>query len=351
MVENLNSCNYALHVAKTSEDAQVKEHILFALVKSIQKNDKQKSVEFLKIARDCVNRQKDPRRKISSLIHNLAYFERLFGNSRNASLALSEALHLLKNNSEEGWNYYYDLKLIALGYARNKNYKKIVEFLSKRRFATRSEILTFLKLDSGGTLSDLLFDLEQCGFIERYTPFDKPDSSLLARYCILDAYIQFYIKFIKPIEKNIDAGIYNKTPTGALKIDTYRQWLGYSFERLCRKNHVVIAKILGFQEVSYKVGTYYNRASEKALPGFQIDLIFDRADQVYTVCEIKLSQAKIGMSVVSEFEKKLSLFPNPKSKTIQKVLISAEGAEKPLIHAGYFDNIITINDLFNPRYW
>ena len=129
MVENLNSYNYALHVAKTSEDAQVKEHILFALVKSIQKNDKQKSVEFLKIARDCVNRQKDPRRKISSLIHNLAYFERLFGNSRNASLALSEALHLLKNNSEEGWNYYYDLKLIALGYARNKNYKKTFELL------------------------------------------------------------------------------------------------------------------------------------------------------------------------------------------------------------------------------
>jgi hypothetical protein len=79
---------------------------------------------------------------------------------------------------------------------------------------------------------------------------------------------------------------------------------------------------------------------------YQIDLIFDRADHVLTVCEIKYTQIETGTEVIEEFEKKLRQFPNPKKKTIEKVLISASGATDALHAKAYFDRIITLENIF-----
>ena len=74
-------------------------------------------------------------------------------------------------------------------------------------------------------------------------------------------------------------------------------------------------------------------------------MIFDRADHVITVCEIKYLQQKADKRVIVPFDKSLSLMPNKKGKTMHRVLIGAEGAEESLVHAHYFDNIITLDDL------
>lgn len=232
-----------------------------------------------------------------------------------------------------------------------KNYRGIIEYLSKVHFATRNEILKALKTESGGTLSRLLTDLEICGFINKYVPFFAPETSLLSRYHIQDAYLQFYYKFIKPIQKNINRGDYEKSPQNALKTETYRKWLGFAFERWCRQNHRMFAKMLGFEAVVYRHGAFFNRNNAKEDTGYQIDLVYDRDDRVSTICEIKYLQAPVGREVIRDFERKLSLFPNPKKRTRHKVLISAEGVEKSVIQAGYFDRIITLNDIFDSRYW
>ncbi|MCK4608943.1 MAG: hypothetical protein KAT71_05645, partial [Gammaproteobacteria bacterium] len=65
-----------------------------------------------------------------------------------------------------------------------------------------------------------------------------------------------------------------------------------------------------------------------------------------TICEIKYFQTKVGTNIIAEFEKKLELFPNPKQRTIQKILITTEGAEASLIKRHYFDRIITLADMF-----
>ena len=129
-------------------------------------------------------------------------------------------------------------------------------------------------------------------------------------------------------------------------METYFKWLGFAFERFCRNNSAIIAKILGFQGIQYKAGAFFNRNADEALPGYQIDLAFDRADNVYTICEIKYLQTKVSLKVIEEMEKKLSLFPS-KGKTIQKVLITSEGAQENLINRAYFDKIITLKDLFS----
>ena len=69
---------------------------------------------------------------------------------------------------------------------------------------------------------------------------------------------------------------------------------------------------------------------------------------MFTVCEIKYTGSKVPQKVIQEVEKKLELFPHSSSekKTIQKVLISAFGAEERVVGQGYFDYYLTLKDLF-----
>jgi len=237
-------------------------------------------------------------------------------------------------------------RIFVSSLSENKHYKAIMQFLSGVRFATRDEICKHLKISSSGALSDLLKDIELCGFIEKYTPYNLNEESHLSRYCIADHYLQFYYKFIRPIENEIQKGLYRDNPCSAIKMDTYQKWLGYAFERFCRHHHRLIAKILGFHGIHYLAGAFFNRKTQQSEPGFQFDLVFDRDDRVITLCEMKYVQAKIGVGVIEEFERKLELFPNHKRKSIQKVLVTTEGANDSLRTRHYFDHIITLDDLF-----
>ncbi len=261
-------------------------------------------------------------------------------------------LGLCKNSFTSGSFFSREYnRIFTSSLSKNSHYQKIIEKLSEKKFLSREEIATTLKISSGGTLSSLLTDLENCGFIEKYQSVNTGAKSALTRYAISDNYLYYYFKFIKPIEKNIDQGVYNQNPKSALKTDSYYKWLCFSFERWCRKYHYIIAKILGFSGVNYTSGVFFSRATDQTDKGYQIDLIFERADHVITICEIKYLQGKASKIVIDDFERKLTLFPNKKNKTIHKVLICPEGVENSLLNASYFDNIITFSDLTDPRYW
>jgi len=242
-------------------------------------------------------------------------------------------------------NEFERIFISSLGF--NKGYRKVISFLSKRKFATRKEIALHLKIGSGGTLTEMLKNLEVCGFITKYTPFNLGSDSLLSRYNISDQYLQFYFKFIAPLHARISNGDFEDDSTTPIKSDIYRKWLGFDFERFCRKHHYMIARLLNFGAVRYNAGPFFNRKADSEKEGFQIDLVFDRADRVYTICEIKYLQSKVTSKVISDFDRKLTLFPNDKKHTIHKVLITAQGADDQLIGTGYFDNILTLEDIFN----
>lgn len=268
--------------------------------------------------------------------------------NRDSSLFLG-----LCNNSFTSGSFFSReyTRVFTSSLSKNKHYQEIIEVLSEKRFLSRDDLASHLKISSGGTLSSLLLDLENCGFIEKYHPFNVGTNSTITRYGISDSYLHYYFKFISPIEKNIDQGVYNQNPKGALKTDSYYKWLGFSFEKWCRKYHYIIAKILGFSGVNYRSGVFFSRTTDQKDKGYQIDLVFERADHVLTICEIKYLQSKAPKSVIDDFEKKLSLFPNKKNKTIHKVLICPEGAEDSLLKASYFDDIVTFSELMDQRYW
>lgn len=231
--------------------------------------------------------------------------------------------------------------------ADDKKYQDIIRFLSHRRFATRDDILKHLKVQSGKNITALLDDLLLCGFIEKYRPYHAKANSILIRYRIADAYAHFYFAFIEPKQDQITRGQYDDNPRAALSDHAYRQWLGYAFERFCRQQHHVLAKVLGFSGIDYRAGAYFNRGTIKADPGYQLDLVFDRADHVITVCEIKYSKNPVSSRVIAEFERKLALFDCPKNKSIQKVLIvgGGGGVAGSVVDEGYFDQIVSGDEL------
>jgi len=74
--------------------------------------------------------------------------------------------------------------------------------------------------------------------------------------------------------------------------------------------------------------------------------VFRRNDRVYIVCEIKYLRGPAPRATAEDFERKLMRFPNRERESIHKVLISAHGAEPALRDSGYFDRIVTLDDIF-----
>ncbi|HNA62719.1 MAG TPA: hypothetical protein PKW79_06550 [Rhabdochlamydiaceae bacterium] len=236
-------------------------------------------------------------------------------------------------------------RIFISSFATNVHYEAIIDHLSRVKFASKKDIEKNLKLKGGGTLTAVLKDLEMCGFIKRYLPYQVKGQSHLVRYCIADSYLQFYFKFIAPLSARVARGEYNRAPLHALNKESYQKWLGLAFERFCRNTCHLIASIVGFSAVQYKCGAFFNRTTIRQQAGYQIDLVFDRADHVLTICEIKYTQNKIGTEVIEEFEKKLSRLDS-NNQTIEKVLISAGGVTDALLGRAYFDRIITLEDIF-----
>ena len=231
--------------------------------------------------------------------------------------------------------------------SNNKHYQKVIKFLSQKKYATLNEIKQYLGTSSG-SIADLLDELEQTMFINRYHPVQLIGHQKITRYHIADSYLQFYFKFIDPIKSRIKNGDYKERPLQAIKQNKFSIWLGFTFERWCRKNHTSISKKLGFSAVEYKYGAFFNRSIITKHPGFQIDLMFIRKDKVITICEIKYCQKEVGVKVINEVEDKIELllseYPEAQKYSIERVLISNHGASKSLLSRHYFDFFIKLED-------
>ena len=255
-------------------------------------------------------------------------------------------------------------KVFVSTLSENKYYRKIIDLLANRKFADQKGIYRAVvpgKINSkkghpGGSFTLLLDDLESLGFISKYRPIDtKQNTTGLARYCISDEYLHFYFKFIKPKIQAINSGQYINNPLSAVNTRDFAIVMGFSFERWCRKNERILARILNFGNVEYKAGPFFNRRLTSDIPGFQIDLMFIRKDSKIIVCEMKYFDGKVPLKINKDVEDKIALFinHNPKYKnyTFEKALITTEGTQEFLKDREFFDYIITFDDIFNSAYW
>lgn len=239
----------------------------------------------------------------------------------------------------------YD-RVFTSHFGRNPDFRKIVSALAARPGGLfRKQLVELAGVEAGGGLSEHLADLEAAGFITSVTPFDKGESSRLIRYHLSDPYLRFYFAFIKPNLRKIHTGAPRDIFAGLSQTGRFHAWRGKAFEHLCIAHARRIVEILGFSGIDFSFGPYF-RAPSRDKSGIQIDLLFDRADNVITLCEMKCSVSPIGKSVVEEVERKAELlhreFP---SKTIQRVLVVHGEPSRDLVRAGYFYRIITSAEL------
>lgn len=170
----------------------------------------------------------------------------------------------------------------------------IIEALYDKKLGlTRNEIITKIPGSSGGSLSNVLGELEESGFIEQVAPYGAKLTKTL--YKLVDNFVIFHLKFMRDKVRSGTSNWGKITRSPA-----WSSWSGLAFERLCFAHLPQIKKALKLEAIECSVSPWQQK-NENA--GVQIDLLIDRADRVVNLCEIKFSVA--GFTIDKEYAKKL----------------------------------------------
>ncbi len=233
------------------------------------------------------------------------------------------------------------------GYARHVN---IVKTLASHPYGlTQKQIALETGLTKGGTMTDVLNELEQSGFILSIKDFGKQKKE--RRYRLVDEYSIFYLKWWPRVEESSLNGSDTLFWTNVFNSSLGRSWAGYAFESICLTHIHSIKKSLGISGVLSSCSSWEYRPSEGSERGTQIDLVIDRADNCINLCEIKYCDKEfiITKACDKDLREKRSIFfeQTKTKKSVFITLISPYGVNK---NAGYFgtaDVILTMDALFN----
>lgn len=222
-------------------------------------------------------------------------------------------------------------------------YVRVIELLATRKAGmTRKELLTAGRFEDNGAFSEVLKDLEWCGFIRSYSMLGYSTKSDI--FQLIDHYTLFYYEFING--KRLDTN-YWKSILGTPK---YNTWCGLAFERSCLWHVEQIKAKLGISGILSSEYAWRCQPDESAgIEGTQIDLLIDRSDGIIDLCEMKYS--KESFTITPDYSKEIVRKQrvlqgvSQTKKAIHTVMITTEG----LIHNEQWGDIqaeISLDDLF-----
>lgn len=158
---------------------------------------------------------------------------------------------------------------------------------------------------------------------------------------------RFYFSFIQPNLKKIRSDHSQTLFAAITQTGAWHVWMGRSFEYLCLQHADLISRQLGFSGIDFTVGPYF-APTKRGRVGVQVDLVFDRADGVLSVCEMKYSRRPVGTEVIADMERKVQFLQRAADrKTIQRILIVHKEPSPALLKSGYFYRIIDASRLFS----
>lgn len=170
----------------------------------------------------------------------------------------------------------YDRMFQSLFRHADKHLSVISTLAKKQSGMSRAELIKRGGFNDGESMTKVLNELEQCGFLRKYQSFGNAKNGGI--YQIIDPFTLFSIRFMK--ERRLQSWIsFIGTPG-------YYAWSGLAFEILCLNHVDKIKEKLGISGIETKEYTWRSKTSD---PGAQIDLIIDRKDDVINICEIKFS--------------------------------------------------------------
>ena len=197
----------------------------------------------------------------------------------------------------------------------------ILESLGKHQGGmTRNEIITASKLNSNGILSKTLEELEECGFIRRYSQPGHLNRELF--FQLIDNFTLFYFQYMKNNSVN-NPHFWLST----LNSPMHSAWSGLAFERLCMQHIQQIKKALGISGVVCNCYAWKYQGNNHK--GAQIDLVIDRQDNIINLCEIKYTRKPfaIDREYSENLRNKLDAFIAETSpqKAVHLTMITANG--------------------------
>ena len=221
-----------------------------------------------------------------------------------------------------------------------EKYMKVVLALgAKAKGLTRDEIISQSGLSSGGGLTQVLEELELCGFIRSYPNYLKDNN--LNLYQLTDPYSLFHMRFINSKR--------SKNPrfwTANLENPSLMSWKGYAFEQVCLAHSEQIKQALGINSIATEISSW---RSSRSSPGTQVDLLIDRKDGIINLCEMKYSKAEYSISAKEELQllNKITVFESESRtrKAIHLTMVTTYGVAKNS-HYGIIQSEVTLEDLF-----
>lgn len=241
---------------------------------------------------------------------------------REKSLALNIDRLFFSKEGELRGEY---AELYASLFQHPEKYLSVIETLGKKKMGlSRAEIVQESRLPENGKLTEVLEDLESCGFIRRYNHIGMKTKGAL--FQLTDCYTLFYFHFIadNPVNdehfwsKNLDTGVYNN-------------WCGLAFERVCLLHSRQIKAKLGVSGVISSEYAWWT-ANEDGKKGAQIDLLIDRNDGIINLCEMKYTKTpyKIDAGDDAAMRNKQMRFKEEThtGKAIHLTLVSAQGVAR-----------------------
>jgi uncharacterized protein len=233
-------------------------------------------------------------------------------------------------------HYEYNELYASLFKAPDKHYKIIETLASKNDGLGRDKLIELSKLANGGTISKVLLELEECGFIHKYIPLNKTTRD--AVYKIADFFTLFHLKFIAHFSKF-------DTQFWALNTNTPRinNWAGMSFELFCYNHTAAIKRALKIEGLHSSTSVWRNSTA-------QVDLVLKRADGIVNLFEIKFSTAAYSIKkdlynklIYKAGELQQILKP---SETVHTIIIAANGLVRNKYADSTIQGVITLNELF-----
>ncbi len=220
----------------------------------------------------------------------------------------------------------------------------IVETLAKSpQGLTRKAIGLETKMDESH-LSRSLEELEESDFITRYPPLLNKKKEAI--YKLTDLYSLFYLKFVKP-NKGFNQNVWEQLS----KQSTYKSWSGYAYENICMMHITQIKAALGISGVFTQHSSWIYKGND-ALPGAQIDMVIERADNIIHLCEAKFTADNFALTAdyAAQLRLRKSVFRQATNtkKTVFTTLVSTLPALQNQYYWQEIDTEITMDKLFEP---
>ena len=218
----------------------------------------------------------------------------------------------------------------------------IIAALAKQPQGITRQALAAKTNMSEGSLSRALEQLIDCDFITVYEPYiNKKKESI---YKLTDLYSLFYQKFIKPNKAN-GKGAWEQLSAS----NSFAAWSGYAFENICIMHIQQVKAALGIRGVYTITNSWMFRGNDE-LPGAQIDMIIDRADNSINLCEAKFTKENftVTKNYAAQLKLKKTIFRQVSQtrKATFTTLLSTYPALKNKYYLDEIENEVTMDKLF-----